>query len=270
MYVEGGALSDPVFPEFARDYVLLAHITTRIPGRANDDLLHEKGGLGWPTVLFLDAEGDVVTPVEVIYYAAGGPSEAIRELSRVGEIARRYAALKAEGTALDARERVEWLHVRMALRKLALEDARREAEALPFDAEDRARMDQALTDLEFMEISRPPTGATVPREETGRRLYALFMSGRRPSRDPEKWSLLLWMRDAAEAAGDAGALEAALAEAQDLLAQSAWVRAAAASRDPRGGEQALANIRVCINRVKAKAAAAAARASRSPAAPQSR
>lgn len=45
---------------FSRKYVTFLHVTTLIPGRSDDDLLGRVGGSGFPTLLVLDAEGEVV------------------------------------------------------------------------------------------------------------------------------------------------------------------------------------------------------------------
>lgn len=40
--------------------VLFAHVTTRIEGRENDGMLRDVGGRGFPTIAFLDSEGDLI------------------------------------------------------------------------------------------------------------------------------------------------------------------------------------------------------------------
>ena len=58
--MEGGLLSTPEFTSFTEKVVPFLHVTTRIEGRANDGMLSEKGGTGFPTLMFLDAEGEIL------------------------------------------------------------------------------------------------------------------------------------------------------------------------------------------------------------------
>ncbi|MCP4093367.1 MAG: hypothetical protein GY747_07950 [Planctomycetes bacterium] len=58
--MEGGLLTTPEFSTFSEKVVPFLHVTTRIEGRANEKLLSEKGGRGFPTLMFLDAEGEIL------------------------------------------------------------------------------------------------------------------------------------------------------------------------------------------------------------------
>jgi len=40
------------------------HVTTHIEGHKDDDLLDRKGGTGWPYIVFMDANGDVITEAD--------------------------------------------------------------------------------------------------------------------------------------------------------------------------------------------------------------
>ncbi|PCJ51705.1 MAG: hypothetical protein COA70_13730 [Planctomycetota bacterium] len=58
--MESGALSEKSFPAFSEKVVPLLHITTHIEGRPNDDLLAQMGGRGFPSLRFIDADGNVL------------------------------------------------------------------------------------------------------------------------------------------------------------------------------------------------------------------
>lgn len=59
--VEDGPFSqEELFASFADDVVLFAHITSRVDGRENDDLLERFGKNAFPTLLVLDAAGDLL------------------------------------------------------------------------------------------------------------------------------------------------------------------------------------------------------------------
>ncbi|MHC4407895.1 MAG: hypothetical protein ACYS0E_09015 [Planctomycetota bacterium] len=59
--VEGGTLKNDEFKKWSGDYVLFLHVTTRIPDRKNEDLFGKKGGTGFPTFMFLDPKGGVLS-----------------------------------------------------------------------------------------------------------------------------------------------------------------------------------------------------------------
>ena len=48
------------FKEWTKKVIPFAHITTRVPGDPDQGLLYEKGGRGFPTLAFLDADGHMV------------------------------------------------------------------------------------------------------------------------------------------------------------------------------------------------------------------
>ncbi|MBI3818803.1 MAG: hypothetical protein HY286_08955 [Planctomycetes bacterium] len=79
--METGALLEPAFADFAKDYVLFCHVTTQIKDRKGENLLREKNGAGYPSIMFLDENGNTVfrhngvRTVEA--FAASGKSAAV-------------------------------------------------------------------------------------------------------------------------------------------------------------------------------------------------
>ena len=59
--MERGPLSDPKFKAIADKYILLLHVTSYVDDRKYDDLLQEKDGRAFPSVMYLDAAGEVIT-----------------------------------------------------------------------------------------------------------------------------------------------------------------------------------------------------------------
>jgi hypothetical protein len=59
--LESGSLSSDEFAAWTDNVVPFLHVTTRIPDFPNDGMLGEYGGRGFPTLLFLDAEGEKLT-----------------------------------------------------------------------------------------------------------------------------------------------------------------------------------------------------------------
>lgn len=58
--MENGSFSSDEFAKWTEGVVPFLHVTTRIEGRENDDLLGVYGGRGFPTLKFLDAKGNAV------------------------------------------------------------------------------------------------------------------------------------------------------------------------------------------------------------------
>src|SRR5688572_18183838 len=64
--LESGPLSDPEFPAFASSVVLFLHNQsarpkeTQLSDEKHPNLWAEKGLTGWPTVCFMDAEGNIL------------------------------------------------------------------------------------------------------------------------------------------------------------------------------------------------------------------
>lgn len=114
--------------------MLLAHITSRVAGRAHDDLLSRKGGRGWPYFAVLDAEGGVLARHD------GG-----RGFETIADRAAEFLALRERAKA-DRDARVELTFQNIELGNLALADARF-PETLTDDEQrrlDRLRADDAI------------------------------------------------------------------------------------------------------------------------------
>lgn len=70
------------------------HITTRIEGRKDDELLSDLGGRSFPWIVFLDAEG------EIVGRHAGSPT--VEAFAHTAAHVRRYLDLKKKAAAGDA------------------------------------------------------------------------------------------------------------------------------------------------------------------------
>jgi hypothetical protein len=58
--LESGALSDEAFPAFAKEVIPYLNVMTKIEGHPYDNLLRDKGFGGFPSLAFMDAEGNVL------------------------------------------------------------------------------------------------------------------------------------------------------------------------------------------------------------------
>ncbi len=60
MALEKAALSDAAFAEFGKQVVLFCHVTSHVESDAYQGLLQEKGGTGFPYLVWMDADGNVL------------------------------------------------------------------------------------------------------------------------------------------------------------------------------------------------------------------
>lgn len=58
--MEGGPLTTPEFKAFTANVVPYLNITTHLEGRAHEDLLNAVGGRGFPTLKYMDGDGNVL------------------------------------------------------------------------------------------------------------------------------------------------------------------------------------------------------------------
>src|SRR5687768_3533771 len=95
--LESGALSDPGFPEFAKSVVLYLHNTSRVEGVKYDDLLRVKGFNSFPTLAFMDAEGEVLT--SQVPRSVSGFQQTAAALRELGELRKAEKEGKLAGDA---------------------------------------------------------------------------------------------------------------------------------------------------------------------------
>lgn len=186
--MESGPLSTQEFKEFAEDVVLFCHVTARIPGRKHDGLLTEKGGRGFPHLVYMDADG------EVIGQPTGRSVAAFREGA---ERAGAYCALVAKTDRTPA-EQAELLGLQVEFGKVTSAEARAQIAAMgELDAETQAKVDATLALLDAMEFDaqvqeimqskgRPQSEEAYKKllADVGPQFWAFYQEGKRTSSDP--------------------------------------------------------------------------------------
>jgi hypothetical protein len=167
--LESGPLSDPEFPKFAADVVLFLHNTSHVEDEPYPTLLQDKGFSGFPSLCFMDAEGNVLTK----------PSRSVAAFRESHVQAKKFAALRAKGDkATPAEQKELFLHeLKSDLLKAA--DIQPRADKLTLSAEEKALVAGKLVDLEVREILRRQRQDGP--EKTGAALEALLAAGKTPS-----------------------------------------------------------------------------------------
>lgn len=207
--LENGPLLAEDFAKFAKDYVLFLHITTMIPGEKYGDLLEQKGGNGFPWIVFMDASGEILFEHEGERSAEG--------FGKTGAQAKTYVALQEKVVKNDAAARIDLAILRLTLLKISMAEADRtfkEAGAPP-TKEQQAAMDVARTNGELLEEVRSvKNGAQLLALKA--RFYARFKEGKPlPTNDLVLQNYCLRVLEAAFDQKDADTYAAALKVLRD-------------------------------------------------------
>src|SRR5262249_34706543 len=151
MQLEETVLARPEFAEFSKDYVLFFHVTTHIPSDPDGYLFAEKGGVGFPTLMILDENGNTL--------AKHCGERNMRSVRAMAEEARSFSDLIRHATTGDVAVRYECLCKQLEYGHLEPELARERVKALGDLSEDREKwLDGAITSREcalaFLDIRK--------------------------------------------------------------------------------------------------------------------
>lgn len=168
--LEKRVFATPEFAAWAKDSVVLfLHNTSHCDDEPNPDLLREKGGNGFPTVVYLSCDGRALKQLEF-------PTEMSTIENGLEQLEHWKALTAAAKTDPAARKKLFMLELEN--RMLDAAAARAQAAKLTLTASERRAVDQQLTDLEFTEIL-----AATPRKraaEAGAKFYAMLQEDRVP------------------------------------------------------------------------------------------
>jgi hypothetical protein len=203
--LESSVLSTKEFGEFAKEFVMFAHITTRIEGRKDDDLLSKKGGTGFPYLTALDAKGRVTAKL------TGGRS------------VEGFRAMMADGAKLDALrakekrtpdEEFSLLQHDMSVANVGVDEARASvAAAKGLSDAQKKDLDGALLGLEIEAAMPKPKNAEEAKSQAiaaGKTFAEMWAAGREPTDDQHIQPFFILMLDHAESTKDAALFEKAL------------------------------------------------------------
>lgn len=193
-------LSTDEFASWSKRVVLFLHNTSHVDDEPYPNLLFEKGGIGFPTVSFLDADGNLLKWV--------GNVTPLEDLDKAHQQLLTWQALRkqVEAGATDKERELFLVELEMGNRPFAEMTAR--LAKLQFDDGERNRVEQQLVNLQFTEILR-----ATPRDrqhEGGEQFLAMFRQGRIPNSTTETsfWQYLFAF---AEHNGDVSLFEEVLA-----------------------------------------------------------
>ena len=205
----------PEFKAWSDENVVLLELdfprAKQLPARVkaqNEELRDKFAVQGYPTIVFMDAEGNEVGRTG---YKAGGPAVWIAAADEFLGRARTYRDLSAKAERTPAEE-AELLSIEIAMGKLDLAAAKDRLAGLKgLSAEQVRRVEAALTDLEVTELVKknPPRGP-ADMAALGAKFAALFAAGRVPTSQEAAGPFFVGLAEHAYAQKDARLLEAAI------------------------------------------------------------
>ena len=214
--MEGGLLSTPEFASFTEKVVPFLHVTTRIDDRANDGMLSEKGGTGFPTLMFLDAEGEIL----------GKPGG--RDVASFDKTLSNLTALKDLNKRIAAGEKN--LGDDLFMVQLAMGEYKTVAEI-----EEKAKTFKKLTKEQKLTIAKAIVGKKVEAAmnsmergpegqiKVGKKFKAIYDEGLFPEGDMEGpfWGFLM---EYAESEKDGKTMEVALNHVKRIFGKEDWAK----------------------------------------------
>jgi len=189
--------------KFSKDYVVFCHITTQIDGEKHGDLLEQKGGQGFPHIVFMDSDGKVLAEHQGDRSADG--------FAKTGQQAKDYITLKAKAEKGDKAAKIDFIIVQLSLGQLKAPEAEAKIkEAGTPSKEQMAKLEGELVNASVMDIVKTVEDE-VTAKAAGKKFYEFEKAGKPgPSGDQAIQPYYILMMQAAEAAKDAAIFEKAL------------------------------------------------------------
>lgn len=187
--------------------VLFCHITSRVEADKHQDLLREKGGRGFPYLVFLDAEGNVLTQQRA--RTVEGFEETLASLRRLDD-------LRGKADGGDKAAATELLIAETEMGRHSLEEARARFQKLGVtDKAATARFESVLLDREVEGVA-----ANVRSKDSaiaaGKQFLAMEGEGRIPTGDNAVRTFWQMILTCAEAEKDAGLYEKCLGKLRPI------------------------------------------------------
>lgn len=170
-------LSTEEFATWSTKVVLFLHNTSHVADEPYPNLLSEKGGIGFPTMSYLDAEGNLLKQV--------GHVTPVAELEKAYGELQVWASLRAAADSgkATAKQETELFLLELAMGNRPYAEMQARAASVKIPSDDKAAIEQQLVNLQFSEILR-----ATPRSEQhlgGEKFLAMFRDGRIPNTSTE-------------------------------------------------------------------------------------
>jgi len=183
--------------------VLYCNVLSRVPTDKDQDLLRTKGGDGFPTLIFMDSEGNVLARHEDERDAGG--------FARTGKKAGGFLELKAKAAKGDKPAQIELAIAQLELWQVTAEEARKRIAALgKLPQAQQEKVDGLLVTAEVREVLQRVTDAKETQVAAGRKFLEMKKAGRAAPKGDEVEPYWILMMTYAEDQKDAGTFADAL------------------------------------------------------------
>jgi len=161
---------------------MFCHITTQIQGEKYGDLLSEKGGNGFPYLVFMDQNGDVLAVHE-------GKRE-VDAFSETAKKAQEYVDLKKKADAGDKKAIVEVVFRELRGGRMKLDVADKKLAGIELSDDQKKELEQLRADVEVGDILHAvKTNADVP--DAGKKFAERKKAGK-PAPSNEQFVQYYW------------------------------------------------------------------------------
>jgi hypothetical protein len=216
--LEGSLLSDEKFAAWSKDFVLFCHITTRITDRKYEKLLSEKKGTGFPYLVFMNGEGDLI--------AAMRGARTMETLAKTGATAAQNAKLRTLAASGDAGATFDWLVYQAQVGWVSFDEARTAFAALGnMTPAQKSKADETLVVLEIGYINNAVARGKMKPEDGRARTIEIYTSGKMPSEKDGMRTLLSAAFNAYYSKEDVANCEKVLNDAKRRLGTEADAKA---------------------------------------------
>jgi hypothetical protein len=202
--LEGGELLTGEFSKLADRYVLFCHITSQAQGEKHQGLLAQMSGQGWPSVFFVDSEGNVLARHSGPLTSGG--------FDATGAKPRAFLELKSRAEKGDARAKIDFVLARLELGQLKPGEAEEKIRETggAASAEQKKRLDELVANAEVEAILRVVKSEEAKIAAT-KKCYERRKAGK-PAPTVEPWQGAYWnlVLEAAESAKDVEVFEESL------------------------------------------------------------
>jgi hypothetical protein len=238
--LEGGLLTTPEFTTFTEKVIPYLHVTTRIEGRANEGLLGEKGGTGFPTLMFLDAEG------EILGKPSGRSVEAFDKtlgaLMAISDLEKRIAAGEK-----NLKDDLFMAQLAMGQYKTAAEIEEKAKSFKKLTKEQKATIAKAVVGKKVEAAMNSMERGPDAQIKVGKKFKAIYDGGIYPEGDMEGpfWGFLM---EYAESEKDGKTMEVALNHVKRIFGKEEWAKGlieekeAALKEIQEGGEEVVEEV----------------------------
>lgn len=180
---------------------MFLHITSQVKDDKDQKLLSEKGGRGFPYLVFLDADGNVVAKQP-------GNQRTVPAFVETGKKAQAFLDLRAKADRGDKAAQYEYLLAQCELGHLDLAAAKKRiAELKDLTKDQQAKLDGLLVDLEAAEIGKTITNDKKTWVEAGKKYAEMKKSGRIPQKEENILNFHVCIMEYAEGQKDATLFE---------------------------------------------------------------